>query len=152
MDKQELIERLHSLSPWQKQDDFTAQDWERYMEVARLIQSADPDTAAAALDEFVRQALQEEFRGYESESKAFLLMRVVFELPELAGVDERRSFKGWPNWPDADANNQVNLSWPVSWEGGSPRLLVSYDGSMGLPYSAEAEYRFLLDKYPFRKL
>ena len=152
MDKQELIERLHSLPPWQKDDDFTAQDWEQYVEVARLIQSADPDMVAEALDEFGQQARQEEFRGYESESKPFLLMRVVFELPEAASVDERQSFKGWSNWPDADANNQMNLSWPVSWASGRPRLLSSYEGSMGLPYSAGGEYRFLLSKYPFRKL
>jgi hypothetical protein len=152
MNQQELIERLRSLPPWQNQVDFSAQDWKQYVDVARLIQSADPDMVTAALDEFVREVSQEEFRGYEGESKPFLLMRVVFELPERASVDERQSFKGWSNWPDADENNQVNLSWPVSWEGGSPKLLATYEESMGLPYSAGAEYRYLLKKYPYRKL
>jgi len=152
LNKQEIIERLRSLPPWQSQADFTAQDWQQYVDVAQLIQSTDPDTVAAALDEFVRQGLQEEFRGYEEESKPFLLMRVIFELPERANVNERQSFKGWSNWPAADENNQVNLSWPVSWEGGRPRLLDTYQESMGLPYAAGAEYRFLLKKYPYRKL
>jgi hypothetical protein len=152
LDKQELIERLHSLPAWKAQEDFTDQDWEQYIELARLVQSAGPDMVAAALDEFIQQTVQEEYQGYEGESKPFILMRVLFELPEAASVDDRRSFKGWSNWPDADANNQVNLSWPVSWEGGRPKLLDYYKGSMGLPYAAAAEYHYLSRNYPYRKL
>jgi len=152
MDKEDLIKRLHSLPPWRNQVQFTAEEWGRYIELARSVQSADPDTVAAALDEFVRQASQEPDLEYEGESKAFILMRVVFELPERASVDERRSFKGWTNWPEADANNQVNLSWPVSWAGGSPKLLSTYEGSEGLPYFAGTEYRHFLPNYPYRKL
>jgi len=152
MDKQELIQRLHSLTPWQNQVEFTAQDWGRYIEVARLVQSADPDTVAAALDEFVREASAAEQTEYEGDSKPFILMRVVFELPERASANERRSFKGWSNWPDADANNQVNLSWPVSWEGGTPKLLSTYEGFEGLPYFAGTEYRHFLQNYPYRSL
>jgi len=111
MEKEEVIKRLHSLAPWQNQVEFTADEWERYIELAQLVQATDPDTVEAALDEFVRQVSQQPFTEYEGDSKPFILMRVVFELPERASADERRSFKGWVNWPDADANNQVNLSW-----------------------------------------
>jgi hypothetical protein len=152
MEKEELIKRLHSLAPWQNQVEFTADEWERYIELARLVQATDPDTVEAALDEFVRQVSQQPFTEYEGDSKPFILMRVVFELPERASADERRSFKGWVNWPDADANNQVNLSWPVSWAGGSPKLISTYEGFEGLPYAAGMEYRHFLQNYPYRKL
>lgn len=149
---QELIERLHSLPAWAGQEDFTAQTWAQYIDVARLIQSTSPDIVEAALNEFIQQSLQEEFQSYESESKPFILMRVAFEIPEVAIAERRFSYKGWTNWPKPDSNNQVNLSWPVSWEGGEPRLLASYEGSMGAPYAAAAEYRFLLQNFPYRKL
>jgi hypothetical protein len=149
---QELKERLHSLPAWAGQEDFTAQTWAQYIDVARIVQSTDPDTVEAALNGFIQEALQEQFQEYESESKPFILMRVVFEIPEVASAEKRFSYKGWTNWPDPDAKNQVNLSWPVSWEGGAPKLLASYEGSMGQPYAAAAEYSFLSQNFPYRNL
>jgi hypothetical protein len=150
--KRELIERLRSLPAWTKQEEFTDQTWAQYIDVARIVQSTDPDTVEAALNGFIQEVLQEQVQGYESESKPFILMRVVFEIPEVASAEKRFSYKGWTNWPDPDAKNQVNLSWPVSWEGGAPKLLASYEGSMGQPYAAAAEYSFLSQNFPYRKL
>lgn len=150
--KQEILNLLHSLSAWTAQGDFSDQDWEKYVEIAKLVQSTDPDVVAAALDEFTQQAIREGYQGYESESKPFILMRVVFEIPETGSAEKRFSFKGWSNWPEPDANNEVNLSWPISWIGGSPTLVAPYEGSMGRPYAAAAEYRFLLKNFPYRKL
>ena len=150
--KQEIIDHINALPVWTSQHSFTDQDWDKYIEVARIIQSTDTDTVEDALVEFIQRALQEAYEGYESESKPFILMRVVFEIPETANEDKRFSFKGWSNWPEPDANNEVNLSWPVSWEGGRPKLLAPYEGSMGRPYAAAAEYRFLLQNFPYRKL
>ena len=147
-----ILNELHSLPPWTYEREFTDQEWEKFIEVARLIQTTDPDIVEAALNEFIKQAVKEEYKGYESESKPFILMRVVFEIPEKANAQKRFSFKGWANWPNPDSNNDVNLSWPVSWEGGSPRLAASYEGSSGRPYAAASEYRFLLQNFPYRKL
>src|SRR5215510_9454509 len=134
--KQGLIRRLHSLPAWTIQNDFTNREWEKFVEAAKIVQSNNPDVVEAALDEFIREALQEEFQGYENESKPFILMRVIFEIPETAHAEKRFSYKGWTNWPEPDTNNYVNLSWPVSWKSGSPELLAPYEGSMGRPYAA----------------
>ena len=150
-DAQGLMERMSELSPWQR-DDFADEEWETYVNAAKLVQSSDPETVEAALEEFIRDAIKEEFRGYTSESKPFLLMRVVFDLPEAAPESERRSFKGWINWPPADASGEVSLAWPLSWDSGKPRLIAPYAGSEGIPYSAASEYRHLRERYPFRTL
>ena len=79
-------------------------------------------------------------------------MRIVFAIPEAAPAEERFSFKGWSNWPEPDERGQVNLAWPVTWQHGRPELVTSYEGSMGQPYPAAREYRFLLDTFPYRSL
>jgi hypothetical protein len=149
--KQQLIDSFHLLPPWTSEGNFSKQEWAKFREVAKIVQSTPSDTVEAALDEFIKQAIQEEYQGYESESKPFILMRVVFKIPELASAEKRFSYKGWTNWPEPDENNHVNLSWPISWDRDNPRLIASYEGSMGRPYAAAAEYRFLLENFPFRQ-
>lgn len=150
--KQGMLARLRELPAWRADRDFTHQEWAAFIDVAKLVQTANPDVVASALDDLMRERFSEEYRGTETDSKPFILMRVVFELPEAAPVEQRFSYKGWSNWPVPDARNQVNLGWPVTWQGGHPGLQALYDGSMGRPYTASAEYRFLLQTFPFRKL
>lgn len=152
MTEKQGIVLLDSLPPWADKDDFDEQVWAHYIDVARIVQGIDPDNVESILHTFIRQAIKEEFSGYESESKAFILMRVVFDIPEQAPVTERFSFKGWVNWPQPDANGQVNLAWPVSWDGGQPHLVASYAGSMGVPYAADKEYLFLRERFSYRQL
>jgi hypothetical protein len=150
-DGHELQERIAGLAPWGR-GDFDDEEWDRYVSVARSVQAADPETVEAALEAFMADAVEEEPTDTTSESKPFLLMRVVFALPEAAPESERRSFKGWANWPRPDARGEVSLAWPVSWESGRPRLVAPYGGFQGLPYSAVREYRHLRERYPFRAL
>ena len=90
---------LDSLPPWSHDESFSEDDWTKYLEAAKLVQQSDPEVVTAALERFTKEAAGEEFKGYEGESKAFLLIRVVFDLPEAASERERLSFKGWANWP-----------------------------------------------------
>jgi len=148
----DLKELLDSLRTWSQVGSFTRDDWENYMKVAKIAQETDPQIVEPALDRFVRQAIDEPFTGYESQSKPFLLMRVVFDLPENAPQASRLPFKGWTNWPQADAQGNVSLAWPISWRSGRPELVASYEGSEGKPYAAAAEYRYLRNHFPYRRL
>jgi hypothetical protein len=149
---QDLKTTLGSLRPWSQRDAFTRDDWGNYMEAAKAVQKADQQTVETALGEFVREAVQETFTGYESESKPFLLLRMVFDLPEAAPQQSRLIFKGWVNWPKPDAQGNVSLAWPVSWQSGKPDLVASYEGSEGKPYDAAAEYRYFRSHFPYRHL
>ena len=148
----DLVRLLDSLPPWSHDEGLSETGWAAYVEAAKRFREADADVAAAALDRFVEHAARERFAGSESESKPFLLMRVLFELPERAPESERFSFKGWTNWPPADESGQVSLSWPISWESGKPELVARYGGSAGKPYAASAEYRLLRERFPYRDL
>jgi hypothetical protein len=150
--EEELVTRLHSLPTWPAHHELDDQGWARLVEAAKVVQATDPAVVESALDRFVLETLEELYAGAESESKAFLLLRVVFELPESAPVSDRRSFKGWTNWPEPGPDGTVSLSWPVSWRSGWPRLVAPYEGSMGPPYDAGGEYRELRSRFPYRQL
>jgi len=143
---------FESLRPWSQPGSFSAGDWKNYIKVAGIVQETDPSTVEAALDRFIRAATREPFDGPTSESKPFLLMRVVFDLPESAPEQSRLSFKGWTNWPRADARGNVSLAWPISFRDGKPALVAPCVGSEGKPYEAAAEYRYLRDHFPYRRL
>src|SRR5262245_63914663 len=94
--REQLVAALRSLPPWRTRADFAEADWDAYLRVAEQIQRADPETVVAALDAFAVECRQNEaarYPGYEDESKPFLLMRVVFALPEAAPAEQRFSFK-----------------------------------------------------------
>lgn len=152
MNAQELQELFGSLAPWSQRQDLTKEEWNNYLKVARAVQQSTPEVVESALELFMRGAIQEEFKGYEGESKLFLLMRVVFDLPEAAPESQRRSFKGWINWPEADSEGNVSLAWPISWQSARPALIAPYEGSEGIPYAAVKEYRYLLEHFPYRQL
>jgi hypothetical protein len=147
----ELVAEFRSLAPWTSASAFGAPEWAEYRRVAGLVLHTDPEVVTEA-DRFVREALDEEFTGSEPESAVFLLMRVLFDLPEAAPELMRVSQKGWVNWPTPNEHGQVSLAWPISWASGSPELTASYEGSMGRPYSAGREYRDFLERFDFRKL
>lgn len=149
---EQLVAAIDALPSWPTQPDFSPDEWESYIETACLIQQAQPATVEAALDKFIARGVQNVSTTDESESKPFILLRVVFDLPESVPALLRRSFKGWVNWPPPNANGEVNLAWPVSWQTGQPQLSAGYVGSMGLPYDASQEYRHLLTNFSHRQL
>jgi hypothetical protein len=152
VNKKQLIESFDRLSPWTTPEDFGEREWKDYIKVAQVIQKSEPETVKSALTDFMKKAINEEYKGYESESKIFLLMRIAFDLPEEAPEKARFSFKGWENWPEPDDQGYVSLAWPISWGGNLPKLEASYEGSMGQPYRAVEEYQYLLDHFNYRNL
>jgi hypothetical protein len=152
MNAQELKELFRYLTPWSEREDLTKKEWDNYLQVARVVQQSTPQVVESALELFMQEAIQEEFKGYESESKLFVLMRVLFDLPEAVPENQRQCFKGWINWPKADSNGQVSLVWPILWQSARPALLAPYEGSEGLPYAAVAEYRYFLTHFSYRQL
>jgi hypothetical protein len=146
-----LATAFRTLAPWSAAaDDLSSAEWDRYVAVAGEVERADPAEVDNALDELLGDGSG--FEAEDDETRLFLLLRVVFDLPETARESERRSFKGWVNWPPPDANGNVSLSWPITWEAGRPALVSPYEGSEGRPYAAVAEYRHFLASYPFRAL
>ena len=144
-----LLAAFRTLAPWGSASDFSTEEWRRYADAARLVQNAAPGEVKSALVRFLDEA--DGFLAAENETRLFLLMRVVFDLPSRAPVDQRRAFKGWANWPAPDAEGKVKLSWPLDLRDGRPTLLAHFEGADGPRYAAVEEYYYLLARFPFRQ-
>jgi hypothetical protein len=151
MSEDDLVSLIKALPAWKTKGDFSEEEWGRYFEASRMVQKSRPEVIERALDRVVSIANSDPATSDETQSKPFLLLRTLFALPERVPADEQASFKGWTNWPKPDAAGFVNPSWPISWANGKPALTASYEGSMGLPYAAGAEYQHLRKKYEYRK-
>jgi hypothetical protein len=150
---EELAKQFKQLEPWKQSADYSAAGWTTATQVALTVQSAKPEVIEQALEKWAAEIKDEPFNGdFEAESGVFILMRVVFELPEEADPEKAFSFKGWTNSDERLKNGRVNLAWPVTWAGGNPRLVARYEGSQGKPYAALEEYRFMRQRFAFRKL
>ena len=147
---QSLLSRFRMLAPWSNAQDFFEEDWRRYTDTALLVQKSEPKDVERALARFLDEP--DGFTGIKNETRLFLLMRIVFDLPDCGPTSQRSVFKGWVNWPAPDADGNVNLSWPVDWQDGRPVLLAHFEGADGPRYGAVEEYRYLLTRFPFRDL
>ena len=147
-----ILSRMWTLPRWTSRSAFSESDWRNYVQRARQLQTLDDQVVEAVLERFMQLATSDTLDGSEPESIPFILMRIVFDLPESAPSAQRRSFKGWTNWPEPNAVGIVSLAWPVSWELEPPRLVADYEGSEGRPYAAASEYAFLRRSYPLRNL
>lgn len=145
----DLLASLRRLPPWRRNAGFSARDISAYEEAARLVQGAAPKEVQEALATFQIQA--DLSAWIDNETRLFLLMRFVFDLPESAPAAERHIFWGWVNWPEPGQGGQVNLSWPFSFASGRPVLLAGFEGAEGACDAAVEEYRDLLARFPFRR-
>ena len=141
---------LRRLPAWRSDSDLTDEDWRHYLDAARVVRRSKPEDVERAMLQFLDAAEGAGETGSENEGRLFLLMRVLFELPAAAPVDQRRIFKGWVNWPKPDAEGKVDLSWPVGWRDGLPFLIARFEGAEGPRYGAVEEYRHLRGHFPFR--
>lgn len=145
-----LLAAFRALTPWTYDGHPAGAEWRAYLDAARLVQQSTPTDVERALARFLDEP--DNLGGAENETRLFLLMRVVFDLPDRAPVGQRRVFKGWINWPEPDAEGHVSLTWPVAWQEGRPSLLARHEGSEGRPYAAVEEYRHLRAQFPLRRL
>jgi len=146
MSAQALLPAFASLAPWPAEGDLSSDDWNRYITAAREVQATATEDVEQALTSFLD-------RGEEDpETALFLLSRVVFDLPMRAPAAQRRTWKGWINWPEPDEEGMVDLSWPVRWDGSRPTLEANFAGAEGHRYAAVEEYRDLRERFAPRDL
>lgn len=149
--EERLVMLFRHLPAWRQSRGLAASEWQDLERAAVVVQQSPYRDVTAALDRFVCEIQNSNLRSdYEEESKVFLLLRFVFNLPEKAREADRVSFKGWNNWPVVQDGEAVNLSWPIIWQDGKPSLAARYEGSQGKPYAASAEFRHFLEHYAFR--
>jgi ATP/maltotriose-dependent transcriptional regulator MalT len=97
----------------------------------------------------------------ENDTKLYLLMRLVFDLPEAvpASTNQIVVFGYWSGrWlkenGEINSDGTFNRAWPIRWNHGHPNLLAGWVGLEGVNtrYDAAAEFSYCLTNYPMRDL
>jgi hypothetical protein len=149
---EQLATLIDSVTPWSSASAYTDRDWKQIIEIAKIFQTIDSRKAA---DAFKRFSLQDtnDFRGdYLEISKPFLLLRVMYNLPEKV---KSRDYGG-PGWlsdgKNVNSDGTINLDWPLTWNQGKPSLVARYIGYEGPAYNPEEDYLSLNQQFGFRDL
>jgi hypothetical protein len=87
-------------------------------------------------------------------SGLYVLLRVVFKVPEDYPREDVRFFGSWSRFgANDDEADRVNLRWPVKIEGGPPVLTVlRFDGYSGGVYDAVGEYNYFANRFKIRSM
>ena len=148
--KYRVKSRIANIEPWPSSTNYSAAGWQHLIAAARTFQKTDSKLIDAALKEYLQKyAGRPEL--VSEQSKVFLLLRAVFDLPEDAHGVAEHPFSDWNRGQAGlNAGGTVNLDWPLSWSQGGPRLVAGRDDSGGGHYSAREEYDYLRYHFPFR--
>jgi hypothetical protein len=150
----QVVDSLNGVKGWTDNGSYSVADWSRLIDVACVIRRTDPRVVSQGLDEFTR--ISDSTNGdYWNLTKAFLLMRVLFDLPTNApaSVADKFSFANFVNFgKEVNSDGTVNLSWPIGWSDRKPFICSRYWGAEGPPYLPDEEYNFLRTHFKYRLL
>jgi len=151
--KWKLKRQVRKIEPWTSSTNYSVAGWTQLVRTAKAFQNVTPGLAGETLNEHLKVYAGKPDQLSTEQGKVFLLLRVIFELPENASSGQRLTFAGWARGrSDLNPDGTVNLSWPLSWSQGKPRLVSGCEGTAGSNYSVADEYVFLRYKFNYRKL
>jgi hypothetical protein len=148
------IKRLLSrIEPWTASTNYSASGWRQLVTTAKAIQRADPKLASEALSQHQRRFAAQAGSLAVEQAKLFLLLQVVFDLPENAPDQQRVPFGDWMRGrSDLNPDGTINLAWPLAWNRGNPVLVAGCEGAAGSNYSVADEYAYLRYHFRYRDL
>ena len=149
--EQEKMRNLIGKLPSWGNGDFTEQEWMAYLQCANYIQRFEKQDVIQLL-EIIEHKYTSQPDSDKIQSKLFILLRILFDIPLSGNVTSRKSFKGWENWPAENESGEVNLSWPVTWKNNQPHLESNYEGSLGKSYASVKEYTYFQKLYIYRNI
>lgn len=153
-DEEALEAMLLQVDPWPSSPDrYSQASWENLIRTAKTIQECDPVSVEKVLNDFQN----EQKNINDVDGKLFILMRIIFDLPEHSERSKDASFGDWVtrrgnDVSDVNPDGTTNLSWPVSWATGRPQLISGFQGARGRPYDAAKEYHYLRTEFTLRNL
>jgi hypothetical protein len=163
MDATRLNILLANVQEWPDDNgttNYPKYNWIELGLVAKIIQNCPPRQVEKALHQYQLMGSQDgDFQSLNenqlrNDKKLYLLMRMVFWLPEAeSGVQVFCG--GWVRPPGSyDLSAVHNVAWPVQWNNGHPALVSGYGGLQGINarYNAAEEYHYFLSKYRMRDI
>jgi hypothetical protein len=154
---QEITVRIDELPSWPRAGvgaKLTTDGWIRLMQLAIQLQRANSATVKEAL-----RAYADPHRRTDDWSKAYLLLRVMFTVPDEPFDPRKHNHPRlpcggfWVGYPrEEDETKDLSMSMPMVWTRDGPQIRGMLAGYSGPPYDAAKEYTILLENYPFREL
>lgn len=141
---------LVRIEPWPASTEYSDDAWKKLISAASVYQSAKPAYADAVLSDYFRNYTGRPDELAADESKAYLLLRMMFDLPPVAA--SRPPLADWGGagaHPNADGS--ANLGWPLTFAGGKPQLASGRGNAQGT-YPAREEYDYFRYHYKARDL
>lgn len=130
---------------WINGGNYTSGDWSNLVQAAKVIQQSDPDSVENALKNWEAEKIKDLPIDYLTSTKLLLTMRIVFDIPEHAPFYGKMSYA-------TNQDGTLNLTWPVMWNAGKPKLIPGpgyYEGDL---YSAASEFHEFREEYKVRNL
>ena len=85
-------------------------------------------------------------------SKLYVMMRMLFDVPENTPMDQAKTFGGWVKPDELIAGEQTSLLWPLAMgDDRIPAVEAKFKGYMGAPYDAEAEALYFMEQFGRRE-
>jgi hypothetical protein len=145
-----LKRRFSQIEPWTASTNYSVGGWRQLIKTAKAVQAANSSLAGDALGEYLQRYANRPDQLPGEQAKLFLLLRVVFDLPETGSAGPSASFGGpTAKRSDASAGGTANLAWPLSWNQGTPRLVAGCESAASGVYRVKDEFDFL--RFHFRR-
>jgi len=146
--KWKLKRFVRKIEAWPASTNYSAAGWSHLVGAARAFQKANPKLAEDALAEYLQEYANKPSQLPIEQGKVFLLLRVVFDLPDRV---QQTSAAG-SGRPDLSADGAANPAWPLRWEEGKPRLVAGYANAAVSRKSIRDEYAYLRYRFRYRDL
>jgi len=151
--RHQLKSRMAKIEPWGSSTAYSEAGWKNLIQTARACQEASPALTTAALEEYLQSASANPDDLPLAQGKLFLLLRLVFDLPDSTPTGPGVSLAGWDRGgTDVNPDGTFDQAWPMLWNQGRPRLVSGRKGAAGAEYSAAKEYSMLRYRFKYREL
>jgi len=151
--KYQLKSRIAKIEPWGPSTAYSQEGWRQLVRSARVLQECKPALTARVLEEYLQDFSSQPAQLNVAQGRAFLLLRVVFDLPDRAQGGPLISAAGWKRGQsELNPDGSFNQAWPILWNQGHPQLVSGCEGVAGSDYSAAKEFAMFRYRFKLRDL
>jgi hypothetical protein len=145
-DADPLLDLIYKIPAWTL--GYDSDKTERLTDIARQLSKVSTAQLRSLLSLFVQKE-----SSIDELSKVYLLLRVLYNLPEKADPKTVKVFGGWVLPSNNSLNVPYNLSWPIATTHNN-LIIVSgtFYGYLGTPYVAVAEFDYFNQNFTKRVL
>ncbi|MCF8309637.1 MAG: hypothetical protein K9I68_11565 [Bacteroidales bacterium] len=142
-----FFDHVEPLTPWSDRS-YTEADNNLLRENAQQLQRLSTTEIMNGIEEYSTY-----YKGEtDALSKLYIMMRILFDVPEFTPMDQAQSFGGWIKPEQLITGEQTSLLWPLGFDEG-PIPVVKHDfmGYAGTSYNAVDEAQYFMEQFGRRE-